>query len=616
MAGLSRVALETIVNNIPAGIVVIEKENGQVTYVNDRAIELYGVDPRGLEIPDHSTKRMKLLTLDGKVYPPEKLPASKALLYGEEAKSNLIIVRPDGSRVTVSACALPIRDENGNVIAAVGIFDDITESEKAERVLRESEQRYRTLVETSTDAIVVHKEGRFIFANAAALKLFGVESFEELTDRNIFDFIPADERKIVRNRMVSAQAGQKLVPQEKQVVRMDGKRIFVEGIGAPIYYNGNWAILAILRDTTERKQMQQKLEEYAKDLEKLVEERAKKILEDEQSYRELYESFDEAFIATDWGLNVIHWNKAAERITTVAAKDTLGKKIYEVLPEMTTVNIAPYLEILQSKKPARFMMNTISRQTGREAIFEISTYPSNVGIIIIVEDKTEEEQTKRLSAIGQTAGMVGHDIRNPLQAITSDLYLLREELKSMPQSESRNLMQESIESIDENVVYIDKIVSDLQDYTRPLKPNIEEVNLRDLINSTLIVANIPEKIDIQAFVKEKLVLRTDAAYLRRALTNLLSNALQAMPNGGKLTIEVAKKETGIAVNVSDTGVGIADEAKNKIFTPLFTTKSKGQGLGLAVVKRFVEALGGSITFESQAGKGTKFTISLPDHEER
>ncbi len=614
MERLNGVALQIILNAVPSALVIIERKDGRVIYVNDRAKQLYGVNPLGLEMTDHSTKLMKLLTLNGEPYTPEKLPASQALLSGEQARDDLIIERPDGSRVVVSASAMPIKNQEGSVIAAIGIFEDITEQKKAETALKESEQRYRTLINTSTDAIVVHKQGRFLFANPAALQLFGVQTFDQLKDRNIFDFMVPEEKSRIRERMTQAQAGKQPLPQEEQVVRLNGKHITVEGTGAPIYYNGDWAILAILHDITERKEMQQKLAEYAKNLEKTIDERTKKIKESEQNYRELYDSFGEAFIATNWELNVIHWNKAAERVTTVKAQDALGKKIYEVLPEMAAVDVTPYYEALQQKKPARFMMNTKSRQTGQEATFEVSTYPSTQGIIIIVEDKTEEETTKRLSAIGQTASMVGHDIRNPLQAITGDLYLLKEELKGVSSSDCRQAMEDSINAIDENVFYINKIVSDLQDYTRPLKPNITQVNLSDLISTILTGINIPQKIKTHLNIEPELRLNSDPSYLKRALTNLISNAVQAMPNGGTLTIQAQTKNKKTTITIADTGVGIPDEIKDKVFTPLFTTKSKGQGLGLAVVKRFIEGLNGKITFQSQTGKGTEFTIELPSNQ--
>ena len=215
-----------------------------------------------------------------------------------------------------------------------------------------------------------------------------------------------------------------------------------------------------------------------------------------------------------------------------------------------------------------------------------------------------------MATIGQTAGMVGHDIET-LQAITGDLYLLKLELKSVKENNVRQSMQESVDAIDENVFYINKIVSDLQDYTRPLKPNIEQINMKDLITHTTLVANIPKDIQTNVVVQEGLLFNSDIAYLRRILTNLLVNAVQAMPNGGKLEIEACKRSGNAVLSIRDTGVGIPEEVKPYLFQPLFTTKSKGQGLGLAVVKRPAERLNGKITFESEKDNGTQFTIELP-----
>jgi signal transduction histidine kinase len=107
---------------------------------------------------------------------------------------------------------------------------------------------------------------------------------------------------------------------------------------------------------------------------------------------------------------------------------------------------------------------------------------------------------------------------------------------------------------------------------------------------------------------------SDRSIIRRVLTNLIINAIQAMPNGGKLNIGSSRKDNNILIIVEDTGSGIPEGIKPKLFTPMLTTKAKGQGLGLAVVKRLVEALDGTISFESEEGKGTKFLIELPSHQ--
>ncbi len=229
----------------------------------------------------------------------------------------------------------------------------------------------------------------------------------------------------------------------------------------------------------------------------------------------------------------------------------------------------------------------------------------------IFQNVAERKETERLVAIGQTAGMIGHDIRNPLQAIVSELYLARGEMANSPHIQERERALESIQLIEEQTDYISKIVSDLQDYARPIKPEYSQVDLSELIVSVFQTVSLPEKITLKVDVKGFPKIRSDPTLIRRALTNLVNNAIQAMPDGGNLQLTATKTDNQAVITVSDTGKGIPEEIKPKLFTPLTTTKAKGQGLGLAVVKRLVEALNGKIAFESQEGKGTTFIISLP-----
>jgi signal transduction histidine kinase len=231
----------------------------------------------------------------------------------------------------------------------------------------------------------------------------------------------------------------------------------------------------------------------------------------------------------------------------------------------------------------------------------------------LVEEKTKQlKDAERLATIGETAGMIGHDIRNPLQAIIGELYLSKDSLHSLPESEAKQELADSMRAIEEQAIYINKIVTDLQDYAKPLVPCIEDVNLENIVESMLPTMEIPETIEVIYSIEEGFPnLRTDGSYMKRILTNLTANAVQAMPNGGKLTINAYCKDQRAFLTVKDTGEGIPEEAKSKLFKPLFTTKAKGQGFGLAVVKKLTEALNGTITFESEEGKGTTFIIELP-----
>jgi signal transduction histidine kinase len=221
-------------------------------------------------------------------------------------------------------------------------------------------------------------------------------------------------------------------------------------------------------------------------------------------------------------------------------------------------------------------------------------------------------QSERMAAIGQTAGMVGHDIRNPLQAIAGELYLAKSELDSLPDGQSKKNLRENIASIEENLYYIDKIVADLQDYTKPLKPSKESVKIEKAIEEALLIVNIPNKLSVNILIEKDFPeLKADFPMLKRALINLIQNAVQAMPNGGNLKITAQTKNTNAQISVQDTGEGIPQEVQEKLFTPLFTTKSKGQGFGLAVVKRLIEAQNGEVTYKTQNGQGATFTIHLP-----
>ncbi len=221
------------------------------------------------------------------------------------------------------------------------------------------------------------------------------------------------------------------------------------------------------------------------------------------------------------------------------------------------------------------------------------------------------QEQERMAAIGQTAGMVGHDLRNPLQSIIGELYIVRTELQALPEGELKANMQESMNNIEEQINYMDKIVSDLQTFVRPVQVQKQAIYLKQLIENRLAENHFPDNIKVELLIQDNLIINADPHLLKRVLINLITNAIQAMPEGGKLSISAKEEASKVKISFEDTGVGISEEIKPKLFTPLFTTKSKGQGFGLAVCKRVMEAQGGTIKFESENGKGTKFIIEMP-----
>lgn len=253
--------------------------------------------------------------------------------------------------------------------------------------------------------------------------------------------------------------------------------------------------------------------------------------------------------------------------------------------------------------------------TGKD---ELSSLAGMINDMLEKIDRSEKElrRADRLVAIGEVAVMIGHDLRNPLQAIVATTYLARAKIDSLSfkvqeQLEGQGLL-EDLAFVDRQSNYMNKIVSDLQDYARPLNPKIANIHLNPFVREVLASIKIPENVEVQTEIDDLLTWKADPTMMERVLTNLITNAIQAMPKGGKLVIDGDSSEEGTILNIRDTGEGIPPELISKIFNPLFTTKSKGMGLGLVVGKRLTETQGGSLEISSVIGKGTVAVIRMPD----
>ncbi|MEM2547160.1 MAG: ATP-binding protein, partial [Candidatus Bathyarchaeia archaeon] len=216
-------------------------------------------------------------------------------------------------------------------------------------------------------------------------------------------------------------------------------------------------------------------------------------------------------------------------------------------------------------------------------------------------------KAQRLAVIGELASMVGHDLRNPLTSMYAAAYYIK---KRLAQEQDAKL-REMIEIIERNIAYSNKIINDLLDFSRDVKLELTETSPKALIEQALSLVKVPKNIQVIVQVKGSLTMKVDVEKLKRAFINLIKNAVEAMPNGGTLTIKSRKVGDKVLFTFSDTGIGMSKEVLNKLCTPLFTTKAKGMGLGLAICKRFVEAHGGSINVRSALGEGTIFTVKIP-----
>jgi PAS domain S-box-containing protein len=235
-------------------------------------------------------------------------------------------------------------------------------------------------------------------------------------------------------------------------------------------------------------------------------------------------------------------------------------------------------------------------------------------VLVCIVDLTPEKKlretllrSQRLATIGETATMVGHDLRNPLQGISGAVYNIRKHLGTTSDSSVTDMLG----VIDNGVQYANRIVNDLLDFSRESQIHLLPTTTKSIVKQALTNAKVPNNIKIEDGQLNDFEILADESKMNRVITNLIQNAVDAMPNGGILSISSAKENGQVSIRVTDTGVGISPDHLVKLWNTLFTTKSKGMGLGLPICKRFIEAHGGTISVETTLGKGSTFTATIP-----
>ena len=228
--------------------------------------------------------------------------------------------------------------------------------------------------------------------------------------------------------------------------------------------------------------------------------------------------------------------------------------------------------------------------------------------------ETQEQlvRSEKLAVIGQLAGGVGHELRNPLGAIKNAVYYIKGKIAKSELGQKEPRVMEFLNIMDDEINSSNKIISDLLSFSRVGKPSVSLTRIEKVVEDALSHTPIPENIELLKKLDADLPeVEIDPDQIRQVLVNMITNAVQAIPEGGELTLAAGRRDNFLEVKVADTGYGIPKETLDKIFDPLFTTKAKGIGLGLAVCKAIIDRHQGQIEVESEVGKGTAFTVKLP-----
>lgn len=298
--------------------------------------------------------------------------------------------------------------------------------------------------------------------------------------------------------------------------------------------------------------------------------------------------YDQQYVARRWRVGWRHVEIGLDQVYTNAAVSRLRTGLIESL------------ESRWQGEPAELMKTVRSLQK----LLDLD--------LAIIEDayQTEylrrQQRVERLAAIGQMAGGVAHELRQPLNVIKTSVYYLLHARNASPEK-----IREHLQRIDGQVGLADGVISAMANYARLPLPQLTDVPVRDFINQALADNPMPPNITVTVDCNGAANLMTDPAQLRIALGNLLRNARDAMPEGGALSIIARDDGDHVELRITDTGVGIPPENLERIMEPLYTTKPRGMGLGLAITRGIIDKLGGQIHLASEVGKGTTFRIQLP-----
>ncbi len=591
--------IEMILDNIP-GLVFYKDEKNNLIRVNK-----YFADA-------HKTTKDKLA---GKncfdIYPKDEAQKyfDDDLKVIKSKKPKLNFIEPwdvtEGIR-WVNSSKIPLFDENNKSIGIIGFSTDVTAQVKAEQKSNQNQNQLNSIFSNLKDNIfVISEDYKILFKNENAHDIFG----DDLNGRNCFEVIKGREQ-VCDNCSLQILSKNNLcqVRSEQQILSPISNKIkFFDTITSSIEnYNGKKVYLEVLRDITERKEKEEALFKLAA----------------------IVENSDDAIIGKTLDGTIISWNKSAERIYGYMSQEIIGKSISILVPFGQPNELLGILEKIKVGDHIEHYETVRVRKDGEEVNISLTISPIKdiagniIGASTIARDITERKKIKKKSqeikdeldrnkkfiVLGKLAGGIGHELRNPLGAIKNAIYFLNMVLEK-PEPE----VKETLEILEREVISSEKIIYSLLSYAHPKSLVVRKVAINDIIRNVFSRSLIPRNVELIDKLGNSLpYVLADPDLLGQVFGNITLNAIQAMSKGGQLIVKSeVQNQDFLSISFNDSGEGISEENLKKLFTPLFTTKAKGIGLGLAICKTIIDKHRGIIEVQSELGRGTTFLIKLP-----
>jgi len=505
--------------------------------------------------------------------------------------------------------------EAGKMLRVWGTKRDITEKKSAEEALRESEERYRKLIELAPDAIVVHRDYYIDYVNQAAQKLFVATGAGQLIGKKITELVPESFLKATKILLDHIYQGREISEAvELRMISLDNVEFDVEVLGSQMHTMGEKAGQLIIRDVTLRKQAENAL------------------IEEKERLDVTLSSIDDAVITTDTAGKIVLFNDKAQKFFDDRIKKIIGKNFNTIFQVQVDKNIiSPVDLVLESQKrliPEKEVY--LIAKTGKRFDVELSAAPITgrqkevVGVVIAFRDVAEKRhleseliKAQKLESIGILAGGIAHDFNNILTAVLGNVSLAK--LYTSGEDKIISILSKA----EKAVMQAKELTHQLLTFSKggaPVKKtaSIEEI-VRESANFILRGSQVQSEFNIDENLWN---VEVDTGQMSQVIQNLIINAQQAMPEGKHIKINLHNKVlysneipsipagNYVRISIIDEGIGIPDENLEKIFDPYFTTKTTGTGLGLTTTYSIIKRHGGYIAVESKTGVGTTVHIYL------
>ncbi|GGF93049.1 hypothetical protein GCM10010916_07980 [Paenibacillus abyssi] len=501
--------------------------------------------------------------------------------------------------VLVMDCFGETVDLNGELVFA-GMVVDITEHKKTQQLLQQSEERYRRLIKLSPEPIIVHSEETLIYANDAAVKLAKAKSEGDLLGRSVFEFIHPAMHEMIKQRIHHISSGKVLDFIENMMVCMDGSIVEVETSSVLITtFMGKPVIQTVVRDLTERKRMERALIQAESKYRSLVEEGIVGVY----LYQNGRISYANPRFAEVFGYT-------PEEIYQMDAIDLVEEEDKELFSN-DIKRLSEGVNSLGFQYRARKKDNSVIFVEGHGTAMIFDGMPAITGMVVDVTERKRTEQflrnSDKLSAIGELAAGLAHEIRNPLTSLRGFTQLLKSKASS-----DQSYFQLMLDELDR----INTIVNEFMALAKPEVMRTEQRDIRPLLTNVIYLLETQAILNNVSIVTEFEVempsVLCDEGQLKQVFMNVIKNSIEAMPGGGQLLIQAGiDQQRQLLLRFIDEGIGVSEEGLKKLGEPFYTTKEKGNGLGLMMCYKIIKTHHGTMSFKRNKGKGITVEITLP-----